>query len=68
VIDGRGRFLLPGLTDAHVHINTGMPWVPTRDDFGEAPLYLAHGVTTIFNLSGLPAQLEWHTTGSPTAR
>jgi Amidohydrolase family len=59
VIDGRGRFLLPGLTDAHVHINTGMPWAPTRDNFGEAPLYLAHGVTTIFNLSGSPAQLEW---------
>ena len=59
VIDGRGRFLLPGLTDAHVHINTGMPWAPTRDDFGEAPLYLAHGITTIFNLSGSSEQLEW---------
>src|SRR5207247_11018187 len=59
VIDGRGRFLLPGLADGHVHVNMGMPWAPTRDNFGEAPLYLAHGVTTVLNLSGSSAQLEW---------
>ena len=36
-----------------------MPWAPTRDDFGDAPIYLAYGVTTVVNLGGTPAQLEW---------
>ena len=59
VIDGSGRYLVPGLTDAHVHLATDMPWAPTRRDFGDAPLYLAHGVTTVVNLRGSPTQLEW---------
>lgn len=59
VIDGAGRYLLPGLTDAHVHLTTGMPWAPTRPDFGDATIYLAYGVTTVFNLGGTPTQLEW---------
>lgn len=58
-IDGTDRYLLPGLADAHVHLTTDMPWAPARPDFGEAPLYLAHGVTTVVNLRGTPAQLEW---------
>ena len=59
VIEGSGRFLVPGLTDAHVHLSTDMPWAPTRQDFGDAPVYLAHGVTTVINLRGSPTQLEW---------
>jgi imidazolonepropionase-like amidohydrolase len=59
VIHGAGRYLVPGLTDAHVHITTDMPWAPARPDFGDAPLYLAYGVTTVINLGGAPAQLEW---------
>jgi hypothetical protein len=59
VIDGAGRYLLPGLTDAHVHLPTGFPPALTRPDFGDAPLYLAHGITTVLNLGGTPAQLEW---------
>lgn len=48
-IDGRGRFLLPGLTDAHVHLFTEP----------ELSLYLANGVTAVFNLNGAPAHLRW---------
>jgi hypothetical protein len=59
VVDGTGLFLLPGLTDSHVHLTTDMPWAPARADFGEAPLYLAHGVTTVVNLRGTPMQLDW---------
>jgi hypothetical protein len=59
IIQGLARFLVPGLTDAHVHLTTDMPWAPTRPDFGDAPLYLAHGVTTVINLRGSPTQLEW---------
>jgi adenine deaminase len=54
VIDGAGRYVVPGLTDAHVHLTTDMR---TRPDFGDAPLYLAHGVTTVINLRGSATQL-----------
>lgn len=41
-IDGNGRFLIPGLVDAHVHLRSNR----------ELLSYLRHGVTTIWNLSG----------------
>ena len=59
VIDGNGRYLLPGLTDAHVHLSTNLPWAPARPGFGDGPLYLANGVTTVINLGGSPEQLDW---------
>lgn len=50
-IDGRGqRFLVPGLVDAHVHLPRA-----SSDAF---PLFLANGITTVFNLSGGPAHLS----------
>jgi imidazolonepropionase-like amidohydrolase len=42
VIDGEGGYLVPGLIDLHVHVNE-------PDDLS---LYVIHGVTTVFNLSG----------------
>src|SRR5262245_40975782 len=48
-IDGRSRYLMPGLVDMHVHVYTPQ----------EFPLYLAHGVTTVYNLWGRPAHLNW---------
>ena len=59
VIDGAGGYLLPGLTDAHVHLATDMPWAVVRRDFGDAPLFLAYGVTSVVSLRGTPEQLEW---------
>ena len=58
VIDGTNRYLVPGLTDAHVHLPGFAPGL-TRPDFGDAPLYLADGVTTVINLGGDPTQMEW---------
>lgn len=58
VIDGAGQYLVPGLTDAHVHVS-GTPIMQTRDNFGDGPLYLAYGVTTVVSLSGSPTTLEW---------
>lgn len=55
-VDGTGRFLTPGLVDAHVHLD---PFVGARPDFGDAPLFLAHGVTTVFNLRGDADILDW---------
>jgi hypothetical protein len=59
VIDGTGRFVVPGLTDAHVHLEGDGTGGTTRSNFGDAPLYLAHGVTTVVNLAGAPVHLEW---------
>ncbi|HWI63168.1 MAG TPA: amidohydrolase family protein [Symbiobacteriaceae bacterium] len=42
VIDGNGWYLMPGLTDMHVHI----------EGADELPLYLANGVTTVRNMWG----------------
>ena len=44
IIDGRGRFLIPGLTDMHVHVLGPDRW--------HAPLFLAAGVTTVLDLGG----------------
>ena len=48
-IEARGKFLIPGLTDTHVHLQTSL----------EFPVFLANGVTTVFNLDGHPAHLLW---------
>jgi len=47
-IDGRGRYLLPGLVDMHVHYN----------DPRYTTLFLANGVTTVRNMWGAPAHLR----------
>jgi hypothetical protein len=60
VIDGAGRYLAPGLTDAHVHLEgDGTGLGGSRSDFGDGAIYLAYGVTTVFNLRGTPAHLDW---------
>jgi imidazolonepropionase-like amidohydrolase len=48
-IEAAGKYLIPGLTDMHVHLQTPM----------EFPLFVANGLTTVFNLDGRPAHLEW---------
>jgi imidazolonepropionase-like amidohydrolase len=41
-IDGRGKYLMPGLADFHIHLRSP----------GEFINYLGHGVTTVAQLSG----------------
>jgi len=50
IIEGDGsRYLAPGLTDAHVHLRGRYEsWLP---------LFIANGVTTVFNLEGRPGHL-----------
>ena len=43
-VDGRGKFLIPGLVDMHVHVYTPDRWHPE--------LFLAAGVTTVLDLGG----------------
>jgi imidazolonepropionase-like amidohydrolase len=53
VIDGRGKFLIPGLWDMHVHTV-----VPGGDQV--LPLYVANGVTGIRDMAGeLDQLLTW---------
>lgn len=58
-IDGRGRYLIPGLWDMHVHFGGGPALV--EENKALLPLYIAHGITTIRDCSGdLPTQvLQW---------
>lgn len=55
-IDGRGKFLIPGLTDMHVHLFTDeeFPDALAEDEF---KIMLAQGVTTIRLMNGTPEQL-----------
>ena len=52
IIDGAGRFLMPGLTDMHVHLEYS-------EDPSILALFLANGVTTVRNMDGRPYILEW---------
>ncbi len=47
VIDGTGRYLAPGLMDAHVHL-----------DSTAMSTYLAHGITTVRNMIGASSDLR----------
>ena len=44
LIDGRGKFVIPGLVDMHVHVYTPERWHPE--------FFLAAGVTTVLDLGG----------------
>jgi imidazolonepropionase-like amidohydrolase len=49
VIDVTGRWVCPGLVDAHAHVS----------DLGQAPVWLSYGVTEVHDMWGSPLQLRW---------
>lgn len=52
VLDGRGKFLIPGLWDMHVHIDTSERWF--------FPLSIAAGVTGVRDMGGhLTSARKW---------
>lgn len=51
VIDGRGKYLMPGLADMHVHLDS--------DDPAAIALFLYNGVTTVRNMWGNADILQW---------
>ncbi len=55
-IDGRGKYLMPGLADMHVHLTAG-PAQPDDLTSQQLQLFLANGVTTIRNMIGKPEHL-----------
>ena len=60
VVDGRGKYLMPGLWDMHVHTVFG-DWLPQWT--GEKisfPLFVANGVTGVRDMGGdLPVLKQW---------
>lgn len=50
IIDGAGKYLIPGLVDSHVHL-----WQSANDLL----LYLANGVTHVRELNGTEEHLRW---------
>jgi imidazolonepropionase-like amidohydrolase len=51
-IDGRGKFLMPGFVDVHVHMDG-----PRDIQLELLKMYVVNGVTTIMNLRGRPEHL-----------
>jgi imidazolonepropionase-like amidohydrolase len=56
-IDGTGKFLIPGLSDMHVHLFTDDDEFPEALAEDELKIMVAHGVTTIRLMTGTPEQL-----------
>jgi imidazolonepropionase-like amidohydrolase len=58
VIDARGKYLIPGLWDMHVHTVFG-DWLP-RNERVTLPLFVANGITGVRDMGGdLPVLKEW---------
>lgn len=57
IIDGRGKYLMPGLAEMHGHIP---PPGSSPDGLVESVLflYVANGVTTVRGMQGAPGQLD----------
>lgn len=56
VVDGRGRYLVPGMAEMHGHLPGGGASAPEVEDL--LFLYLANGVTLVRGMQGHPAQLS----------
>ncbi|KAG1393114.1 hypothetical protein G6F59_014436 [Rhizopus arrhizus] len=58
-IDAKGKYLIPGLWDMHVHFGGGPALI--EENKALLPLYIVHGITTVRDCSGdLPEQvLQW---------
>lgn len=56
-IDGRGKFVIPGLADMHTHLFSDADAVPDSAGAAEIGVMLANGVTAARLMIGTPAQL-----------
>jgi hypothetical protein len=57
-IDGKGKYLIPGLIDMHNHFFADAEEVPDETAVEELKVMLANGVTSSRLMNGLPFQLE----------
>jgi imidazolonepropionase-like amidohydrolase len=54
-VDGRGKFLIPGLVDLHVHLFNNVSHRPPST--WAFPMFIAAGVTSVREMAALPEQL-----------
>ena len=54
VIDGTGKYLIPGLADLHIHLHSSSE----TEQRHILQLFVVNGVTTVLNLRGTPQILE----------
>src|SRR5713226_9455563 len=60
IVNGQGRFLIPGLWDMHVHMVFG-DWFPHGKEI-TLPLFIANGVTGVRDMGGeLEVLQRWRT-------
>ncbi|WP_271783842.1 amidohydrolase family protein [Aquimarina algiphila] len=57
IIEGKGRYIIPGLWDMHTHSNQHSEWL-------HHPLYIANGVTGIRDMSGQLSEKDSYWVGS----
>ncbi|OUR91914.1 hypothetical protein A9Q87_08925 [Flavobacteriales bacterium 34_180_T64] len=57
VINGEGKYVIPGLWDMHTHSNHHSPWL-------HHPLYIANGVTGVRDMSGTLDKKDSYWVGS----
>ena len=57
IINGKGKYIIPGLWDMHTHSNHYSPWL-------HHPLYIANGVTGIRDMSGTLDKKDSYWVGS----
>jgi hypothetical protein len=57
IIDGNGKYLIPGLWDMHTHSNQHSEWL-------HHPLYIANGVTGVRDMSGQLNEKDSYWVGS----
>ncbi|MHA7830961.1 MAG: amidohydrolase family protein [Flagellimonas sp.] len=57
VIDGKGKYLIPGLWDMHTHSNQHSEWL-------HHPLYIANGITGVRDMSGQLKEKDSYWVGS----
>ena len=57
IINGEGKYMIPGLWDMHKHSNHHSPWL-------HHPLYIANGVTGIRDMSGTLGEKDSYWVGS----
>ncbi len=55
-LDGKGKFLIPGLWDMHVHMAFG-DWFPQEKEI-TLPLFIANGITGVRDMGGELAMLQ----------
>lgn len=60
-INGKGKTLMPGLIDAHIHLSGSgcVPWKNIKaDEEYNLSAYLHSGITTVYEMGGMGSRLE----------